>query len=117
MELLSEEDVCCSVGEHWRELGCFDDFHHLSPGHGPLSGWDAGLIFDQNIFPRAMSVVLVVTETEHSNHPESSGRKTGPLLANIMGLGFHARIRSTKAGFGHSVVQVKQEYGGISYIV
>ena len=49
MELLSEEDICCLLGEHGRELGCFDDFHHLSPGHGPFSGWDAGWIFDKNI--------------------------------------------------------------------
>jgi hypothetical protein len=28
-----------------------------------------------------MSVVFVVTETEHINHPESSGRKTGLLLS------------------------------------
>ena len=46
MELLSEEDGCCSLGEHGRELGCFDDFYHLSPGHGLFSGRDTGWIFD-----------------------------------------------------------------------
>ena len=38
--------------------------YHQSPGHGPLREGDAEWIFDQNTFLEAMSVVLVVTETE-----------------------------------------------------
>ena len=91
--------------------------YHPNPGYGHLLGRDAEWIFGQNIILETTHVVLVVTETEHVNHPESSGRKTGPLLANIMGLAFHTGICNTKAGFSHSVVQMKQEYGGISYIV
>ena len=63
MESLSEERSFVAhqgnLGESWDMLMIL---YHLSPGHGPLLGWDAGWIFGQNIVLETMRMVLVVTE-------------------------------------------------------